>query len=250
MAWSPFDLAKYPIEKFLRTTVNIWKKCDWWQLLWRFEHQELFLPRNVSEPVEPVKIIRMFIKRFLVMVMLAMSIGHTYGCYTHGQFGSVKSRGEYLKLPLSIGFFLKLTIGFQFHWHFLLMVVIIINLKPKSLLRDSGLFFVANNQLLFCNILISHNQSRILVLWRFKWTVFFIWCQQTDNPIFMKRTRLKGYNVQFERVRRTRKCTRIHFLVLCHSVTRCSILATPLYISFNLSPSKPVWNLESLIFIL
>ena len=134
MAWSPFDLAKYPIEKFLRTTVNIWKKCDWWQLLWRFQHQELFLPRNVSEPVEPVKIIRMFIKRFLVMVMLAMSIGHTHGRYTHGQFGSVKSRGEYLKLPLSIGFFLKLTIGFQFHWHFLLMAVIVINLKPKSLL--------------------------------------------------------------------------------------------------------------------
>ena len=196
MAWSPFDLAKYPIEKFLRTTVNIWKKCDWWQLLWRFQHQELFLPRNVSEPVEPVKIIRMFIKPFLVMVMLAMSIGHTHGCYTHGQFGSVKSRGEYLKLPLSIGFFLKLTIGF--HWHFLLMEVIVINLKPKSLL----IFCCKQpvNQLLLCNILISHNQSRILVLWRFKWTVFFIWCQQTDNPIFMKRTRLNEYNVQFERV--------------------------------------------------
>ena len=66
------------------------------------------------------------------MVMLAMSIGHTHGCYTHGQFGSVKSRGEYLKLPLSIGFFQKLTIGF--HWHLLLMAVIVINLKPKSLL--------------------------------------------------------------------------------------------------------------------
>ena len=39
-------------------------------LAWNFQHSEPFLPRNVSEPVEPVKIILMFIKQFLVMVML------------------------------------------------------------------------------------------------------------------------------------------------------------------------------------
>ena len=111
----------------------------------------------------------------------------------------------------------------------------IINLKPKSL-GVSGLIFCCNQPA----VVRQYSKK----LWSLQ-NVFVVKIQMdrffsfdASRQIIMKRTRLKEYNVQFERVQRTRKCTRIHslgFVTLWLAVLFWPLRCTYLLTSFHLS---------------